>query len=105
MHQHPGNPEKPEASGDWNVAFFPGVSQLFVYPEDFQASLVSQGTPATVAKFVQDSQNTLRLVSADGVLQPNGLRVCGQASNDYVFHWDDVPYIDCPVAQFRIVAV
>lgn len=83
--------------------FLPGVSQLVVNSEEFQATLTSWG-PAylpTVDKFVQDSNNILRLVK-NGVVQPNGLRICGTGGG-YAFWWDDVPYMPCPVAQFRIV--
>lgn len=85
--------------------FFSGVSQVVVNPEETQALFESWGPGyhPTVGKWVQDSKNILRLINDDGVLQPNGLRLCGVGASGYSFWWDDVPYLNCPVAEFRIV--
>lgn len=82
--------------------FLPGVSGLVVNSEEWQATLETWGPSyhPVVGKFVQDSNQILRLIGDDdGQLKPNGLRIC----NGGVFWWDDVPYLPCPVAEFRIV--
>ncbi|KAL0630729.1 hypothetical protein Q9L58_010421 [Maublancomyces gigas] len=107
VHKRPNSnsPTNPEPWGDWNVMFFSGVSQVVVNPEETQALFESWGPGyhPTVGKWVQDSKNVLRLINDDGVLQPNGLRLCGVGASGYSFWWDDVPYLNCPVAEFRIV--
>lgn len=85
----------------------PGVSQVSVNPEETQATFESWG-PAyhpTVSTWVQDSNNILRLIDDNGQLRTNGLRLCSVATNIFVFWWDDIPYLPCPVADFRIVAL
>lgn len=104
VHKDPGGP-RPIQSGDWNVMFLPAVSQVVVNSEEWQATLESWGPSfhPTVGKFVQDSNQILRLIGDDGQLQPNGLRICGGGETFYDFWWDDVPYLPCPVAEFKIV--
>lgn len=106
VHTQPNSNIPADAvEGDWNVMFLPGVSSVVVNSEAWQATLESWG-PAyhpTVGKFVQDSKGILRLINDSGVLQPNGLRICGVGASTYQFWWDDVPYLPCPVAEFRIV--
>lgn len=84
--------------------FLPGVSTMSFAAEEWQATLTSWGWGyiPTVDKFVQDSNGMLRLVT-DGVLQPNGVRICPSGGAGYVFWWDDAPYLPCPVAEFRVV--
>lgn len=82
--------------------FTSGVSQVSVIPEESQAIYDREGTNFHVAKFVQNSNNMLRFVGPKGELQ-NGLRLCGMGQGAYMFWWDDVPYMNCPVAEFRIV--
>lgn len=87
--------------------FLPGVSQLVVNSEETQALFDTWGPAyhSTVGKWVQDSNGLLRIIGDDGVLQANGLRLCGVGQSVYSFWWDDVPYLNCPVAEFKIVAL
>lgn len=87
--------------------FFPGVSQISVNSEESQALFESWGPTyhPTVGKWVQDSKGVLRIIGDDGVLQANGLRLCGVGASAYMFWWDDVPYMNCPVAEFKVVAL
>lgn len=85
--------------------FFSPVSQVVVNSEESQALFESwiAGYHPTVRKWVQDCKNDLRLINDDRVLQPNRLRLCGVGASVYHFWWDDVPYLNCPVAEFCIV--
>lgn len=109
VHKVPNSnsPTNPEPWGDWNVMFFggAGVTQISVNSEESQALFQSWGPGyyPTVGKWVQDSKGVLRLIGADGTLQANGLRLCGQGKGAYAFWWDDVPYMNCPVAEFKVV--
>lgn len=105
MHKNPtSSPSVPEQWGDWNVMFLPGASQVSVNSEQSQALFESWGPGfhPTVDKWVQDSNGVLRLIT-DDVLQANGLRLCGIDTSVYTFLWDDVPYVNCPVAEFKVV--
>lgn len=85
--------------------FLSGVSQLSVNSEQTQALFESWGAAyhPTVGKWVQDSKGVLRIIGDDGVLQANGLRLCGAGQSAYIFWWDNAPYLNCPVAEFKIV--
>lgn len=87
--------------------FFSGVSQLVFNPEETQALFETWGPGyhPVVGKWVQDSKGVLRLIGDNGVLQANGLRICGVGASAYSFWWDDVPYLNCPVAEFKVVPI
>lgn len=80
--------------------FFSGVSQVSFNSEETQALFESWGPGyhPVVSKFVQNSEKLLRLIDSNGEVQ-NGLRICSGGA----FWWDDVPYMPCPIAHFRIV--
>lgn len=52
---------------------------------------------------MQDGSGLLRHLGEDGVVEPNGLRLCGVSTSVYAFWWDDVPYLNCAVAEFKVV--
>lgn len=85
--------------------FINGVSRITVNSEETQALFESWGVGfhPTVGKWVQDSKGVLRIIDDDGVLQANGLRLCGLDKSAYSFWWDDIPYLNCAVAEFKIV--
>lgn len=87
------------------MVIFPGVDTVVFNSEERQAQLTSWGPDyfPTVDKWVQNSNGLLRLVGGDGAVRPNGLRLCGLGQSAYIFWWDNVPYLNCPVAEFRIV--
>lgn len=89
----------PEKLGDWNVVVFSDVQQVAVKSEEVLAGLGQWH--AVVGEFVQNSESMLRLVGADGGVK-NGLKICGDTLG-YTFWWDDVPYLECPVAELRVV--
>lgn len=104
VHQHPGS-NSPEPLGDWNLTLRTGTYPLIVVSEETQAVMASWGADyiPIVGKFVQNRYQLLRVVGSDGELLPNGFRVCGASSDYYSFWWDELHYLPCPVANFRIV--
>lgn len=78
---------------------------LRLYSEEFQATLESWGWAyhPTVATWVQDGRGVLRLLDAEGRVKPNGVRLCGVGTSAYVLWWDEVPYLNCAVVEFKVV--
>lgn len=94
--------------GAYHVLIYPFVAALVVRSEAQQTAIELGSAKdwylrAIPGKWVQDSNGLLRHLDEDGVIQPNGLRLCGVESSVYGFWWDDVPYMNCPVAEFKIV--
>lgn len=81
------------------------MSELRIYSEEFQATLESWGPGyhPTVGTWVVDANGVLRLLDANGALKPNGVRLCGVGTSAYILWWDDVPYLNCPVVEFKVV--
>lgn len=94
-----GPPSPPKADDVLYLGFLEGVAQLRV-----ETALRQAQFNATVGEWVQDAQGVLRIVGEAGVL-PNGLRLCGVERSVYSFWWDSFPYLNCPVAEFRVVAL
>lgn len=99
----PPSPSPPKL-GDWNLGFLPGLSTIQIMNEEHQAWLESNGPQwhPTVDKWVQDASGTLRLVDAQGVLLPNGWRLCG--TGGYFSRWD-LSVKNCPEVQWKVVPV
>lgn len=85
--------------------FFGALDRLAVHSEQDQATFAAGGLKFTVGTWVQDASGNLRLIGADGVLQPNRLKLCGEPGITYQFWWDTVSYLGCPEASFRVVAM
>lgn len=108
VHTNPLGTTPPSSSppslGDWNLGFLPGMATLQIMNEEHQVWLESLGSQwhPTVEKWVQDASGTLRLVDAQGVLLPNGFRLCGSVLGAYVARWD-VVVKNCPEVQLKVV--
>lgn len=109
VHVHPDGGLSPglDQRGDWNVVLMPGVSEIEVMSETLQElnSKRAARDHVTVGKWVQDSNGMLRLLDAKGALVNNGLRICSVFTDGglFQFWWDPIPYLDCAVAEFKIV--
>lgn len=95
-------------AGAYHVLIYPFVAPVRVRLEAQQAwaeldSVEYLYLKALPGKWVQDSNGLLRHLGEDGVVEPNGLRLCGVSTSVYAFWWDDVPYLNCAVAEFKVV--
>lgn len=105
MGSTPPRPAPPNL-GDWNLTFVPSSTALQIVSEQFQAVLETWGPDwhPTVDTWVQDAKGTLRLKDANGVVRPNGFRICGEGSAAYVPKWDELAR-DCVTLEFKVVAL
>lgn len=99
----PNIPMDPGPWGDWNLLIYPEVDTPSFDPEEYYLAWDPKKFAVIVGRWVQDSNGVLHLLDADGALVRNGLRICGTERTTYQFWWDPFPYIDCPVAQFKII--
>lgn len=98
---HPKAPQNLGPSYLYRDLFF---DVLRIATEPLINELIGQNWPPhpILSDWVQDDKGILRII-VNGVLQENGIRICGSGTSEYLFWWMDSPYATCPTAELRVV--